>query len=91
MYEQLKIELNKLLNYLDISQDSVYASKTVEELKLFLTESINKINSEHTLEIDKIKFLIAPTGSLQDTSIDNGWGEEFVIIADKIERYINTA
>ena len=32
-----------------------------------------------------IRLLIAPASNLQDLSIDCGWGEEFLLLANKIE------
>jgi hypothetical protein len=46
---------------------------------------------EQTGILDKIQLnlLFAPTGSIQEISIDNGWGAEFIKLAaevDKIKR-----
>lgn len=54
---------------------------------------------EIDLYIDKIKthddsikadlsFFFAPTGSLQEISISNGWGEKFIEIAEAIDLLI---
>ena len=44
------------------------------------------LNAKDTSEKQRsIKLLIAPTSNLQDLSIDCGWGEEFLLLADKIE------
>ena len=37
-----------------------------------------------------VKLLIAPTSNLQDLSIDRGWGEEFLLLADKIEQELRS-
>lgn len=34
---------------------------------------------------EEIRLLIAPTSNLQDLAIDCGWGEEFLLLANKIE------
>lgn len=34
---------------------------------------------------EKLKLLIAPTGNLQDLSIDCGWGEKYCDLAEMIE------
>jgi hypothetical protein len=36
----------------------------------------------------KIKFLLAPTGNLQELSMDNGWGSEFCSIAAELEHIL---
>lgn len=37
------------------------------------------------MSIDKMKLLLAPTGDMQEISINNGWGDEFLKIAYVIE------
>jgi len=34
----------------------------------------------------RITFLLAPTGNLQELSIDSGWGYQFNDLAEQIER-----
>lgn len=41
-------------------------------------------------ESGRIRLLIAPTSNLQDLSIDCGWGEEFLLLADKIEQELRS-
>ncbi len=36
-------------------------------------------------ETDKIKLLLAPTGNLQELSIECGWGDEFLRLAEELE------
>jgi hypothetical protein len=83
---ELKNELEKIIKYLSQSKDSIYANKSVFEINESIKAIINKINNENKIEINIIKMLIAPTGSLQEISIDNGWGEEFIKITNEIEK-----
>ena len=85
---KLKSELEKLLIYLNQSTDSVYAHDSIFKMKVFINETIKKIDNHNKIEINKIKILIVPTGSLQEISIDNNWGQEFVIIANEMEKII---
>lgn len=32
-----------------------------------------------------VRFLLAPTGNIQELSIENGWGNEFLALASDIE------
>jgi hypothetical protein len=36
--------------------------------------------------VDKLCFLLLPTADLQEISISSGWGDEFLIIAEAIEK-----
>ncbi|WP_127492981.1 hypothetical protein [Paenibacillus glycanilyticus] len=35
-----------------------------------------------------IQFFIAPTGSMQEISISNGWSDEFIVITEKLDQLI---
>ena len=41
-------------------------------------------------ESDKVKSIVAPTGNLQDLSIESGWGDKFLTLARELEREIST-
>src|SRR6185437_10052896 len=40
---------------------------------------------------DKLKWLLAPTGNLQELSIANGWGQQFNELAAKLEQSCGSA
>lgn len=35
-----------------------------------------------------LEILFAPTGTLQDISINSGWGEYFLTLAERFDRYV---
>ena len=37
-------------------------------------------------KLDDASFLFAPTGSLQEVSLSNGWGDEFIQLASKMDK-----
>ena len=37
-------------------------------------------------KLDEASFLFAPTGSLQEVSLSNGWGDEFIQLAIKMDK-----
>lgn len=43
-------------------------------------------SSDLSREIQELRILLAPTGNLQELSIDCGWGDEFCELAEKIEK-----
>ena len=84
--EKLKSELEKILIYLNVSTvDAYFESISVLKAKEYVSEIINKIDNKLEIDIDELKLLIAPTGNVQEISIDNGWCEEFIKIAEKID------
>ena len=59
----------------------MYADRTPKEL-------INDLKSciqGNEIDTKKLKFITLPTNSLQDTLIDNGFGNQFCDLANKIE------
>jgi hypothetical protein len=38
--------------------------------------------------VDRLYFLLAPTGSLQEISISSGWGNEYLEIAATLEKSV---
>ena len=87
-YTKIRRGLEKILECLNKSEGSIYVCYTVDEIKNIINDIINEMNNAESLNIEKIKYLILPAGSLQDISIDNGWGKEFIAIADNIEKII---
>jgi len=85
----LKYELEKIMYYLNISTVDVYYGtisliKTKEKIKEF----IFKMENSQEIDLIEINYLIAPTGKIQEISLDNGWSEEFIEIADTIDKII---
>jgi hypothetical protein len=79
--DYLVIALEKALTFLRESKSSLYGSLTVEEVIHQLEDELDKRKKSQPVDIERIKFLFAPTGSIQEISIDNGWGKEFLEIA----------
>src|ERR1700710_1394807 len=42
---------------------------------------IGRIDAAETIRLIEIHALFAPTGSLQEVSIDSGWGDQFLDLA----------
>lgn len=57
-------------------------TELLQELDLY-TEKI--IRNDASV-INDLKILIAPTGSLQEISIDNGWGDDFIEISSRLDK-----
>ena len=53
----------------------------IEEL-----EKLEKgIAKQDEKSINKLLFLLLPTGELQEISISSGWADEFLVIAERLE------
>jgi hypothetical protein len=63
------------------SLPSEKTSMTVGELMDALEAEIARAREEHSTDTDRLKMLFAPTGPIQEISIDNGWGNDFLRIS----------
>ena len=41
------------------------------------------------LNRDELKLLFAPTGALQETSMDNGWAGEYLLLSERFDGLID--
>jgi hypothetical protein len=86
----LRNALSELSGFLGNSRDSGWATESVEELRAevdaFAAKETFTAADEHAL-----RFLLVPTGSLQEISIDNGWGDAYLRLADTIEAQLGAA
>ena len=60
---------------------------SVEEMIQELESEIDRIKNSQPQDAKRIGFLFAPTGPIQETSIDNGWGDEFLRIAEVVDQF----
>ena len=80
--EKITRTLSRIIELLKQSEGSPWVSITPQDIIEQLSQTLEVINESNIeRELEKIRLLFAPTGSLQDISIDNGWGEEFIKLA----------
>lgn len=65
------------------STDSLYTHHNVDEIMVALQAIQTKFEQTRQLDQAQLDLLFAPTGSIQEIAIDNGWGEEFLQIHKK--------
>ena len=83
----LKQALETSLEFLRGSEDTFWSFRTVHELEEFIKAQIETIESNQAINRKELGLIFGPTGALQDTSIDNGWGDEFLALASIVDRY----
>jgi hypothetical protein len=59
----------------------------VEEIIHDLDAEIDKAMNSQPINKRHLGFLFAPTGAVQETAIENGWGEEFLRISDVVDQF----
>jgi hypothetical protein len=62
----------------------------VEEMIQALESAITKAKDSQAIDISRLSFLFAPTGAIQETSIDNGWGDDFLRLSEIMDRFTDS-
>ena len=88
-YPKLLRVLKETKKRLESSEDSAFASKTTAEMIKIIDSNINNIQLNSTCNLKELEMLYGPTTSLQDTSYDNGWGQEFIELSSQLDKAIN--
>ena len=85
--EDLAKALEQTVNFLKHSEDSFWSALSVEEIIEQLENELNKIKNSQQVDGKRLGYLFAPTGCIQDVSIDNGWGSDFIELSGVIDRF----
>ena len=51
-----------------------------------LDNYINRLKANDISCLGDLKILFAPTGSLQEHSISNGWADEYLVLAERFDK-----
>jgi len=89
--DELISAFERIINLLDQSEDTIWANYTVDEAKEILqTELENYKQTQKLSDSGKsnINFLFLPTSALQEISMDNGWGDEYIKLSNIFDKYL---
>ena len=79
------IELIK--NKISDSSDVIWTQyETAKEFRDDLDRYITRLTLNDKSCLEDMKVLFAPTGSLQEHSISNGWSDEYVRVAEQFDK-----
>jgi len=81
--------LQETIQFLQDSQDPIYSHLTVAEIIQQLEEELTKIKNSKQIDKNRLSLLFGPTASIQETSIDNGWGQEFLELSSIVDNYLS--
>lgn len=79
--------IKKTIEFLENSEDSIWSNLSAVENKERLQEELNKIENNQKFNNLELAILFAPTGSVQETAMENDWHKEYMEIADIIDKY----
>lgn len=80
--------LEKTIAYLQKSESPNGSSMPSEEIIRKLEVEISKARNAKPMDIYTLELLFAPTGVIQETSIDNGWGTRFLRLSEIVDAFI---
>ncbi len=78
--------LEETLGLVEQSHDSLWSPDTVPQLSSFLRSQIGLLKRGLPIDRQALSTVFLPTGSLQDVSIDSGWGQRFIELAAAVDR-----
>jgi hypothetical protein len=70
------------------SRDPTFYPIGIREIVAILNRGIEALERGSNMNRDELRLLFAPTGALQETSIDNGWGDEYLLLSAQFDRLI---
>ncbi len=80
--------LKRTLELVESSRPSGWAAAGVEQIAQHLRAAIAAVESGTPVDRDELRVLFLPTGDIQETSIDNGWGDEFLSLAQQMDAFL---
>ena len=87
--EKLISALEETIGLLKNSNSSDWASMSIEEIIEELESEIAKAKNSERIDTKLLGFLFAQTTAIQETSIDNGWGNDFLRISEVIDELLS--
>jgi hypothetical protein len=82
--------LRRLLVHLRSSAPSAWATEEPPEIVDFIESVLHAIEHERGIDRARLRLLLAPTGSLQEIAIHNGWSDAFEEIASTLDPLVGS-
>ncbi len=86
--EKLVSALEEVLALLRSSGSSDYSHMSVSQIIKELELEQARIKISEPIDAKLLSLLFAPTGAIQETAIDNDWGEEFLKISEVVDQFV---
>ena len=80
--------LTQSLHCVLASEDSIWSSMTVQEIGEEIESAIAQLQKGLGIKQAELTFLFLPTGPLQETALSNGWGDEYLRLANRFDNAI---
>jgi hypothetical protein len=86
--EKLISALEETITYLRKSDSSGWSNMSSAEIIRKLEAEVVKAQNRKPVDVYTLERLFAPTGVIQEASIENGWGTRFLCIAEVVDECI---
>lgn len=86
--ERLIFALEETVSLLQESKSSDWSPMPAEEIIRRLKLEISKAKNSRPIDVILLERLFAPTGPIQEISIDNGWGTKFLRLSEIVDEFI---
>ena len=86
--EKLIFALEETISYLRTSEVSSWSAISPDEIIQKLEVELIKARRAQPVDVIKLDRLFAPTGVIQEISIDNGWGTKFLHMSEVVDKFI---
>lgn len=80
--------LRSILEYLTVSEDSIWSEMGVQEIRRKLSSAIEKLEHQKAICPSSLKYLFAPTGPLQETAMANEWFQPYIELSNRFDKII---
>ena len=85
--EKLISALEETIGFLQKSQSSDWSPLPIKEIIRRLEIEVSKAKNTKPLDVNLLARLFAPTGVIQETSVDNGWGTSFLQLSEVVDEF----
>lgn len=86
------IKIAKLLERVKVklqtSENDAWSGASRNELIEIIEQQLELIKESKSVDEDELRLLFMPTSDLQDTSIDNGWGNDYLKISSEMDKLL---
>ncbi len=82
--------LVRTLELVRVSEESIWTNTSKSRIETVLSDAIMALGKGDTIDSRDLQFLFLPTGAIQETAVDNGWGGEFLALAESVDDYFGS-
>src|SRR5262245_12622952 len=80
--------LQRTLELVAESRGSLWAQYEPDEIVRELQAALDALAAGADVDVPRLRLLFAPTGAIQEISLDNGWGDEFLVLSGVVDAFL---